>query len=65
MCMVNEMKRRIDELEARLANITEHATHAARCQLIREIEELFRSGEPMTAGQVIDLIGTDNKPVAA
>lgn len=45
-------------------NIRQHATHAARCQLINEIEELFRSGEPMTAGQVVDLLSVE-KEVAA
>lgn len=60
----DHLQRTFDE-EDDVFNITEHATHAARCQLIREVEELFRSGEPITAAQLISLICADNKPGAA
>jgi ABC-type Na+ transport system ATPase subunit NatA len=42
-------------------HITAHATHAARCQLIREIEELFDAFEILTAGQVIVLVSREKE----
>ncbi|GGO89208.1 hypothetical protein GCM10011348_46420 [Marinobacterium nitratireducens] len=45
-----------DELRARLDHITEHATHAARSQLCRELTELFDSDQIITVEQVVDLI---------
>jgi hypothetical protein len=42
-------------------NITEHATHAARCQLINEIKAAFVPYDKLTAEQVIDLLCEDKE----
>lgn len=48
-------RRLIEERE----HITEHATHAARCQLINEIKAAFVPCDKLTAEQVIDLLSVE------
>jgi hypothetical protein len=47
--------------EAKLGSITEHATHAAKCQLINEIKAAFVPYDKLTAEQVIDLLCADKE----
>jgi hypothetical protein len=51
-----------DALQAKLDHITEHATHAARCQLINEIKAAFVPYDKLTAEQVIDLLCAEKAP---
>jgi uncharacterized protein YlxW (UPF0749 family) len=51
--------------EAKLDHYTEHATHAARCQLINEIKAAYVPYDKLTAERVIDLLAADKKPDVA
>jgi hypothetical protein len=51
-----------DALQAKLDHYAEHATHAARCQLINEIKAAFVPYDKLTAEQVIDLLCAEKAP---
>jgi hypothetical protein len=59
--LIAERERLLDGVTSEREHITAHATHAARCQLIREIEELFDAFEILTAGQVIVLVSREKE----
>jgi hypothetical protein len=51
--------------EAEREHITEHAVHAARCQLINEIVGRWNSDDQVTVEQVIDLLIADKETADA
>jgi hypothetical protein len=48
-------------MQAKLDHYAEHATHAARCQLINEIKAAYVPYDKLTAEQVIELLCADKE----
>jgi hypothetical protein len=63
--LLAERERLLDGVTAERDHITEHATHAARCQLINEIKAAFVPYDKLTAEQVIDLFSADKETADA
>jgi len=42
-------------------HITEHAVHAAKCQLIQELTEAFEPDDQVTVEQVVDMLSAVNR----